>query len=93
MDIESVASGGGAGFLGAVLAAFGLNRRMNKLEDGKQDKVVCDAIHEFTKAQFSDLKEGQRIIFEQLKEVNIFLRNNKWIKMNEDNRYMDRYLL
>lgn len=77
MDLESLAGGGGAGFIGAILGVLGLNRRMNKLEDGKQDKSVCDALHENIMTTFSDLKEGQRKIFDKIDDINTFLRNTK----------------
>lgn len=77
MDLESIAGGGGAGIIGTILVAIGFGRRLNKVEDDKQDKTVCTATHEFIKTQFTDLKEGQKEIFEQLKGINHTLRNSK----------------
>ena len=76
-DIESIGSGAGAGLIGAILGAFGINRRINKVEETKQDKALCETIHKGIDAQFLDIKEGQRAIFEELKDINKYLRNGK----------------
>ena len=41
-DIQSLGSGAGAGIIGAILVAFGFNRRVNNLEENKQDMGVCE---------------------------------------------------
>jgi hypothetical protein len=45
IDIESILSGGGTGFVAAILTALGINRRVTKLEDSLERKVDCK-IHE-----------------------------------------------
>jgi len=42
MDLESLGSGAGAGFFTSILIALGWNRRINRLEDNKQDIKVCE---------------------------------------------------
>jgi hypothetical protein len=46
LDLESLGGGAGAGILGSILAVFGFHRRMNRLEDEKQNRTVCNALHE-----------------------------------------------
>ena len=77
MDIESLGAGAGTGFFGAILGYLGFSRRLNKLEDGKQDKTICNAYHENIKTTFGELKEGQTKIFDKIDDINQFLRNGK----------------
>lgn len=46
LDLESLGGGAGAGMFGSVLAVFGFHRRLNRLEDCKQNKAVCEALHD-----------------------------------------------
>jgi hypothetical protein len=46
LDLESLGGGAGAGILGSILAVFGFHRRMNRLEEEKQNRTVCNALHE-----------------------------------------------
>lgn len=77
MDIESLGGGAGTGFIGAILGYLGFSRRLNKLEDGKQDKGICDALHTSITTTLVDLKEGQGKIFEKIDDINKFLRDGK----------------
>ena len=45
-DLESLGGGAGAGLIGTFLAIFGFNRRISKLEDGKQDRATCIDVRE-----------------------------------------------
>ena len=45
MDLESIGGGLGGGILIGILTALGINRRVGRIEDYKQDKTVCEAIH------------------------------------------------
>lgn len=80
-DIESLGGGAGAGIVGgifgAILTAFGINRRVNKIEDGKQDKIVCDTIHKSIDDKFGVLIEGQSKLFDKVDSINDYLRNQK----------------
>ena len=76
-DIESIGTGAGAGLIGAILGVLGINRRVNKIEEQKQDKTLCEVIHKGIDTQFEDIKGGQRAIFEQIKNINEYLRNGK----------------
>lgn len=42
MNLESLGTGAGAGFVISILTALGWNRRINHLEEKKQDITVCD---------------------------------------------------
>jgi hypothetical protein len=45
IDLESILSGGGTGFIAAILTALGFNRRLTKMEDSLDKKVDCH-VHE-----------------------------------------------
>ena len=77
MDIESIGGGAGAGLIGAILGVFGINRRVNKIEESKQDKSFCDLMHKGIDTKFSDIRESQKAIFEQIKSINEYLRDGK----------------
>ena len=76
-DIESIGSGGVAGLVGAILGVFGISRRINKVEEEKQDKILCQSIHEGANYKFNTLIDGQNRIFERLNDLNDYLRNGK----------------
>ena len=77
MNWESVGFGAGGGIVVTILTALGWNRRMNNLEEKKQDRNVCEALHKSIDTQLSDLKKGQDAIFDKLDNINEFLRNHK----------------
>ncbi len=77
MDIESLGGGAGAGLIGTILTVFGFGRRVNKLEDNKQEKSVCDAIHKGTDGKIDVLLEGQKLIFVKIDAINEYLRNQR----------------
>jgi len=77
MDIESLGGGAGTGLIGAFLGYLGFSRRLNKLEDCKQDKSVCNVAHENIRNTFDDIKEDTRKIFDKIDDINRFLRNPK----------------
>jgi len=76
-DIESIGSGAGAGLIGAILGILGINRRVNKVEDSKQDKSVCEAMHKGIDEKFGILIEGQAKLFDKFDGINEYLRNKK----------------
>jgi len=76
-DIESLGAGGVSGFFIAILTAFGISRKVNKMEDFKQDKPVCMAIHKGIDEKINTIIEGQRKIWERLDCLNDYVRNNK----------------
>jgi len=41
-DLESLGSISGAGLFGTVLGYLGIKSRLNKVEDSKQDKSICE---------------------------------------------------
>jgi len=69
MNWESMGYGAGAGFVASLMAFFGWNRRLNKIEDFKQDKTVCEVIHKGTEQRLERI-EGK------LDDLNDYLRNN-----------------
>lgn len=76
-DIESIGSGAGAGLIGAVLAVLGINRRMKKVEDDKQDKSVCEVLHKSSDEKFERIIKGQDKLFEKVENLDNYLRNHK----------------
>lgn len=47
MDIAQLATGGGGGLLASILALFAVHRRLERVEEAKQDKTVCEAHWKF----------------------------------------------
>ncbi len=76
-DIESLGGGAGGGIIGAILVALGFVKRVNKLEDSKQDKVVCEAIHKGIEGKINTIIEGQNKIWERLDNLNDYVRNQR----------------
>ena len=76
-DIESLGGGAGTGIIGAILVAFGFGRRVNRLEDGKQDKSSCIPIHKSIDEKFDILIKGQEKLFDKFDRINEYLRNGK----------------
>ena len=76
-DLESIGGGAGAGLIGAILGAFGFNRRINKIEDFKQDKTVCKVTHKGIDEKFEIMVDLQKEIRERLDVLNDFVRNKK----------------
>ena len=74
-DLESLGGGAGTGIIGAILVAFGFGRRVNKLEDGKQDKSSCVPIHKGIDEKFDTIIKGQDKIWERLDSLNDYVRN------------------
>lgn len=77
MDIESLGGGFGTGLIGAILGVLGINRKVNKLEDDKQDKSVCDSTHKGIEDKFKTLVEGQKYLIERVDKLNDYVRNGK----------------
>ena len=74
-DIESLGGGLVTGFVGAIGGVLGINRRVNKVEESKQDKTLCEVMHRGIDSKFLDIKESQKAIFEQIKSINEYIRN------------------
>ena len=62
MDWGTLGTGGGAGFVAAILTLLGWNRRITKLEEDKLDKSEFEAKHDA-------VTQVQVIIREDLKRV------------------------
>lgn len=45
-DLESLGGGAGAGVIGSVLTVLGVYKRVTRIEDGKQDKGICETKHQ-----------------------------------------------
>ena len=83
-DIETLGISTGGGLIGAILGVLGINRRVNKIEDLKQDKSACIPIHKGIDEKFTimvdiqrEIKEDQRAIRERIDNINEYLRNEK----------------
>jgi len=83
-DIETLGISTGGGLIGAILGVLGINRRVNKIEDSKQDKSACIPIHKGIDEKFiimvdiqREIKEDQRAIRERIDSINDHLRNGK----------------
>jgi len=77
MDFESLGTGGIGGVIIGILTAFGINYRVKRIEENKQDKTVCSALHKSSDDKFEILIKGQEKIFNRLDNLNDYLRNNK----------------
>ena len=77
MDLESLGGGGISGLFIGILTAIGLKSRINKLEDKKQDRSVCDAIHKSIDEKFERLIIGQDKVWQRLDSLNDYIRNKK----------------
>ena len=77
MDLESLGGGAGTGIIGAILVAFGFGRRVKNLEETKQSRNVCEAIHEGVNGRLNTIIEGQTKIWERLDNLNDYVRNQK----------------
>ena len=77
LELETLGISTGGGLIGAILGVLGINRRVNKIEEMKQDKTLCEVTHRGIDNKFSDIKESQKAIFEQIKSINEYLRNGK----------------
>ena len=76
-DLESLGGGAGTGIIGAILVAFGFSRRVNKLENEKQDKSVCFPMHKSIDDKFEIVIKGQEKLFNKIDSINEYLRNQK----------------
>jgi len=76
-DIESLGGGAGAGLISGILAVLGINRRMNKIEDCKQDIPVCDAKHKGIDEKFEIMVDLQKEIRERVDDLNNYVRGKK----------------
>jgi len=72
MEIESIGIGAASGFLTAILTAFGINRRLNNVENVKQEKAVCLAVHGATDLRLQHIED-------KLDDLNDYLRNHKGV--------------
>ena len=70
MNWESIGFGAGSGFMVSLLAALGWNRRINRLEDGKQDKGTCQAIHQGTEQRLERIEN-------KLDSLSDYIRNHR----------------
>ena len=62
MDFESLGGGAATGFVTAVLTLLGWNRRLGRLEDGKQDKTDCITAMKGHEGNINDIKEDVKYI-------------------------------
>ena len=70
IDLETLGGGAGTGFLVSLVTAFGFGRRVSRVEDNKQDKSVCDALHRDSDRRLERIEE-------KLDGLNDYLRNHK----------------
>ncbi len=77
MDLESLGGGAGAGIIGAILGAFGISRRVSKIEKDKQDKIVCDTLHKSVDDKFNILIKGQEKLSDKFDDLNNYMRDHK----------------
>lgn len=84
MDIESIGGGFGSGLIGAIAGLLGMNRKINKLEEDKRSKVVCETIHKGVDDKFEtivttlkEIKEGQCRTWERLDNLNDYMRDRR----------------
>ena len=83
-DLESIGGGFGSGIIGAFLGILGINRRMKKLENCKQDKTTCIPLHRGIDEKFTmivdiqkAIREDQKCIRERVDSLSDYLRNKK----------------
>lgn len=76
-DIESFGGGGISGLFFGIITALGLKGKVEKLDDKKQDKSVCDVVHKSIDDKFTVLIEGQSKLFDKIDKLNEYLRNGK----------------
>ena len=78
-DIESLGGGAGAGIVGgifgAILTAFGINRRVNRLEEEKLGKDVFVEFRKSVDEKFNTIIESQGKIWDRLDSLNDYMRN------------------
>jgi len=77
LDLESLGGGFGTGLIGTILGVLGITRRMNKLEENKQEKSVCEIIHKSANEKFEAIIKGQERLFEKVDDLNSYLRNRR----------------
>lgn len=83
-DLESLGGGFGSGLIATIAGLLGINRKINRLEDAKQEKGICDAIHKSIDDKFCDIAEmrkeiktGQEKIWERLDNLNDYMRDRR----------------
>ena len=81
MNIESLGYGAGAGFLASIFVAignaFGLNRRIGKVENEKLDKDVFIEFRKNTDDKFDILIKGQDKIWDRVDKLYDHVINQK----------------
>ena len=75
MNLESLGGGAIAGFFIAALSALGISRKINRLEETKQDKEVAVALQKGIDSKFENIVEIQKEIKTELRDLNNYLRN------------------
>ncbi len=60
--LESLGSGGAGGVIGSILFILGWNKRMDRLQNDKQNKEDCKRIHDI----LSDDIKGMRVDVQHL---------------------------
>lgn len=76
-DIGSLGGGGVAGIFFGILTVLGLKSKVDKMEEKKQDRSVCEVIHKSIDDKFTILINEQRKLFEKVDDINDYLRNQK----------------
>jgi hypothetical protein len=76
-DLESLGSGGISGLFVSIITALGLKGKIDRLEDKKQDKSLCDTLHKSINEKFDLIIKGQDKLFEKIDGINDYLRNQK----------------
>lgn len=82
MDLESLGGGVGSGLIGTILGLLGFskiqNRRIDKLEDNKQDKFACIPTHKGIEDKFNTIISSVN----EIKDV----QSKMWDKLNARRR-------
>ncbi len=73
MNLESIGGGAIAGFFIAALSALGISRKINRLDETKQDKEVAIALQKGIDDKFATIVEVQKEIRTELKDLNSYL--------------------
>lgn len=76
-DIGSLGGGGVTGIFFGILTALGLKSKVDKMEEKKQDKSICEVIHKSIDDKFTVIINGQEKLFEKVDGINDYLRNRK----------------
>jgi hypothetical protein len=76
-NFESLGTGGVGGLLTGLAMFLGWSRRLNKLEDNKQDKGVCGTVHENLSKELGGLRGDVQHLTDRIDKL---ITRNNWDK-------------